>query len=66
MAAKDIAKRIVEALPDGASMDDVMHALYVVAKCRRGEREIREGKGIPHEEARQRLQKWLQWEGGKT
>ena len=66
MTAKDAARRIVDALPDGASMDDVMHALYVVAKCQRGEREIREGKGIPHEEARQRLQRWLELEGGLT
>lgn len=66
MAAKDIAKRIVDALPDGASMDNIMHALYVVAKCQRGEREIGEGKGIPHAEARQRLQRWLEWEGGQT
>ena len=66
MAVKDVARQVIDSLPDEASMDDVMHALYVIAKFQRGEREIREGKGIPHEEAKQRLQKWLQWEGGKT
>lgn len=58
MTAKDTARRIVDTLPDEASMDDIMHALYVVAKFQHGQREIEEGKGIPHEEARRRLQKW--------
>jgi predicted transcriptional regulator len=50
---------LVRRLPDDASLDDIIHALYVRAKIERGEREIREGKGIPHEEARKRiLRKW--------
>lgn len=59
MAEKDIAKQVIDALPDNASMDDIMHALYVRAKFDRGEQEIRDGKGIPHEEAKQRLSRWV-------
>ena len=40
-------------------MDDIIHALYINTKFEHGEREIREGKGISHEEAKQRLQKWV-------
>ena len=40
-------------------MDDIIHALYVRLKCERGEREIRDGNGVPHEQAKQRMQKWL-------
>ncbi len=58
MAVKDTAKQVIDILPDEATMDDIIHALYVNAKFERGEREIREGKGVPHEEAKQRLQKW--------
>ena len=57
MAVKDVAKQVIDALPEGASMDDIMDALYVRAKFDRGEKEIREGKGIPHEEARKRIEK---------
>ena len=59
MAVKEIAKRLIDALPDEATMDDVIHALYVHAKFEHGEREIREGQGIPHEVAQQRLRRWL-------
>ena len=59
MAVKDVARRVIDALPDEASMDDIIHALYVNKKFRRGERQIQEGRGVPHEEAKRRLQKWV-------
>jgi hypothetical protein len=51
MAVRDIAKQVIDALPDDASMDDIIHALYLRTKLERGLREVREGKGIPHEDA---------------
>lgn len=59
MAVKDIAKQVIDALPDEATMDDIIHALYVKTKIEHGEREIREGKEVPHEAAKQRMQKWV-------
>ena len=59
MAVKDIAKKVIDTLPDEATMDDINHALYIKTKFEHGEREIREGKGISHEETKQRLQKWV-------
>ncbi|MCD4700100.1 MAG: hypothetical protein K8R91_05970 [Phycisphaerae bacterium] len=59
MVVKDVAKNVIDSLPDQASMDDIILALYVNAKFEHGEREIRQGQGVPHEQARQRLQKWV-------
>ncbi len=59
LAVKDIAKNTIDSLPDGTSMDGIIHALYIKAKFDHGESQIREGKGIPHEEAKRRLQKWV-------
>jgi len=59
MAVKDIAKKVIDTLPDEATMDDIIHALYIKTKFEHSEREIREGKGISHKEAKQRLQKWV-------
>lgn len=59
MAVKDIAKQVIDTLPDEATMDDIIHALYIKTKFERGEQEIREGKGVPHEVAKQRMQKWV-------
>ncbi len=59
MAEKDIAKKVIDALPESATMDDIMHALCVRTKFAKGEQEIRDGKGIPHDEAKRRLSKWV-------
>jgi len=60
MAMKDLARQVIDTLADDATMDEIMHALYVSAKFRHGESEIRDGKGIEHEEAKRRLNKWLE------
>lgn len=57
-AVKDIARQVIDALPDEASMDDIIHALYVREKYERGLRDVREGNGIPHEEVKRQMQNW--------
>jgi hypothetical protein len=58
MAVKDIALAVIDALPDSADMDEIIHALYLRAKFERGEQEIRGGEGVTHEEACRRIRKW--------
>ena len=59
MVAKEMARTVIDALPDEASLDQIIHALYVRAKFERGEREIRQGRGRPHEEVKKRLRRWV-------
>ena len=59
MTVKDIAMDVINSLPVKATIDDIIHALYVHAKFRHGELEIRQKKGISHEDARKRLRKWV-------
>jgi len=60
MLTKDIAKHVIDTLPKDATMDEIIHALYVKTKFDHGESEIREGKGILHEEAKHRsLERWV-------
>ena len=59
MTVKDIAKNVVDSLPQKATIDDIIHALYVHAKFQHGEHEIRQKKGISHEDAKKRLRKWV-------
>jgi len=59
MVTKETAKQVIDSLPDDATMDDIIHALYINVKFSRGEQEIREGGGVSREEAKKRLEKWL-------
>ena len=60
MAMKELARRVIDTLPEDATLDEIMHALYVSAKFRHGEEEIRQGEGIAHEEATRRLGKRIE------
>lgn len=58
-SVKEKAKIIIDNLPEDSTMDDIIHALYIKEKIEQGEREILEGKGIPHDEVKEKLlKKW--------
>ncbi|MHB1155619.1 MAG: hypothetical protein ACYC26_02145 [Phycisphaerales bacterium] len=59
MTVKETARQIIDRLPDDASIEDVINALYVRAKFEAGEQQIKQNRGIPHEQARQRIAKWV-------
>jgi predicted transcriptional regulator len=50
---------MIQQMPDDASIADIMAELYFRQKVDKGLKELDEGKGISHEEAKGRLKKWL-------
>jgi predicted transcriptional regulator len=56
---KQQVMKMIESLPDEVTVDDIMAELYFKMQVDAGLKELDEGKGIPHEEARERLSKWL-------
>lgn len=59
MTVKDQVKAIVEELPDDCTIEDVKYRLYVLENIRLGLEELDRGEGIPQEEAKKRMAKWL-------
>ena len=59
MTVKQMAKHVIESLPEDSTLDDIIDALYVNAKFERGEQEVRRGDGVSDEQARARLRKWV-------
>ncbi len=51
--------RMIEALPEEITVDDVMAELYFKQQVDAGLKELDEGKGIPHEEVEKRMARWL-------
>ena len=49
------AKKSIEHLPDQASWNDIMYALYVKQKIEAGLRAVADGRTVPHEEVKHRL-----------
>ncbi len=56
---KQAVIEMIERLPDDASVEDIMAELYFRQKVDEGLRQLDAGEGIDHEEAKQRLGKWL-------
>jgi len=49
----------IRALPESTTVDDIMDELLFRIQIDHGLRELDEGKGIPHEEVKRRMSKWL-------
>ena len=56
--AKQEAQRILDALPDDASLEQIQYHLYVVQKIEAGLRDAEEGRLLTQEEIERRIAKW--------
>lgn len=59
MATKEQMVRVIQDLPDDASIDDAIDRLIFLAKIERGIAQADAGQTVPHEEALRRLERWL-------
>ena len=56
---KEKVQQVVCDLPEEVDVDTLVEKLYLLEKLEIGERQLARGEGIPHEEAKKRLEKWL-------
>jgi predicted transcriptional regulator len=56
--AKEQVQRILEVLPDDASLEDIQYHIYVRQKVDQGLADGDAGRVISHDEAMRRLGKW--------
>ncbi|HEX5635902.1 MAG TPA: hypothetical protein VFY78_02350 [Gammaproteobacteria bacterium] len=52
---KQIIHDIADKLPEQATFDDAMYALYVRQKIDNGLKQLDEGRGIPHEQVKRKI-----------
>jgi predicted transcriptional regulator len=59
-AAKEEVMRILERLPEDASLEDIQYHIYVRQKIDHGLADIEAGRTITEEEFDRRMEKWLE------
>jgi predicted transcriptional regulator len=59
MSTKEAVIEFIKRLPDDVTVPDIMAELYFRQKVDEGLRQLDAGEGVPHEEARQQLDQWL-------
>ena len=57
--AKEEIRRMLDALPDDATWEDVQYSIYVRECIDRGRREADQGKLIDHDDIERRMEQWL-------
>ena len=56
---RDKVLSVLQELPEEIDVDALTERLYLLQKIDDAEKEIAAGKGVPHDEVRRRLAKWL-------
>jgi len=59
MTIKEKAREVISRMPEESTFEDMQYHLYVLECIERGERQIKGGKTLTHEEVENRLAKWL-------
>ncbi|EQD55990.1 hypothetical protein B1A_11717 [mine drainage metagenome] len=59
VTSKQEVAQLLAQLPDDATLEDIQYHVYVLEKIRRGRADIAAGRGHTHEQARERLARWL-------
>jgi predicted transcriptional regulator len=58
-SSKQVAKEILESLPDDCSLEDISYHFYVRAKLEEGVRDLDEGRVVPHGQVMREAAEWL-------
>jgi hypothetical protein len=59
MSTKDAVIEMIRRMPDTVTVPDIIAELYVRQKVDEGLQQLDANEGVSHEEAAQRLAKWL-------
>lgn len=59
LTAKQEAQKVLDTLPDDASLEDIQYHLYVLQKIEEGRRAFKEDRVVSQEEVEQQMAKWL-------
>lgn len=58
--AKQDARKILDGLPEDASLEDIQYHLYVLQRIESGRQDIEAGRVVSQGEVEQRLARWLE------
>ena len=55
---KELAIEVINTLPDSATIEDIIEALFLSVKIKNGLKDIEEGNIISHEDMRKEIESW--------
>jgi len=58
-SVKDSVIDFVKNLPDDLTVEEIAYKLYLDERINKAQKQMKEGNYLTHEEAKERLKKWL-------
>ena len=59
MITKENVQQVIDKLPGSFSIDDLLDELFFIEKVQRGLEQSKKEEVISHDEAKQKMEKWL-------
>ncbi len=59
MRTKEVIRKLLDRLPDDATIEDVQYQIYVLQKLQAGEEDLKAGRVKAHDEVMRDLARWL-------
>ena len=56
---KQVARQILDSLPDDCSLEEIQYRLYVRQMVEEGRQDVRQGNVVSQQEIEQDLERWL-------
>ncbi len=57
---KQAIQQVLDSLPDEVDIDQLFDRIILLEKIEAAEQRLRDGDGIPHDEAKKRMAAWLE------
>ncbi len=59
-STKETAIDFIKNLPENLSVEEIAHKLYLNEKVTKAQKQMENGNFVTHEDAKERMKKWLQ------
>jgi len=59
-SAKQEVRKVLDRLPEEASLEDIQYHLYVLQRIEQGRKDIEAGRVLPRDEVEKRMARWLE------
>lgn len=59
MTTKEVIRKLLDRLPDNATIEDLQYQIYVLQKIQSGEEDLKAGRVKGHDEVMKDLARWL-------
>ena len=59
LSSKEKVLNFIKSLPDDLSVEEITYRLYVNERIFKAQQQIKDGNFLTHEDAKERMKKWL-------